>query len=58
MTVILYTPTEAAQYLKVPASTMAFWRSSGKGPKFLKVGRHVRYTAEAVEEYLTKLANA
>lgn len=58
MTVVLYTPTEAAQQLKIPASTMAFWRSQGTGPKFIKVGRHVRYTQEALEQYLAKLANA
>lgn len=57
MTIIL-TPDETAGQLKIPKATLAFWRSQGKGPKFIKVGRHVRYTQEAVEEYLAKLANA
>lgn len=41
----LMTPTEVSNYLQVPARTLAQWRAVNKqaGPKFFKVGRHVRY---------------
>jgi hypothetical protein len=37
------TPEELADYLKKPLQTLANWRWLGKGPKFTKVGRDVRY---------------
>jgi excisionase family DNA binding protein len=43
---------EAAGYLKVPVGTLANWRYQGKGPRFVKVGRHVRYRRSDVEAWL------
>jgi len=31
--------------------TLIQWRCEGRGPKFLKLGRHVRYRLEDVEAY-------
>ncbi|QUY63298.1 helix-turn-helix transcriptional regulator [Gulosibacter molinativorax] len=45
-------------------STLADWRATwkngreGEGPRFFKVGRLVRYSVAAVEEWLTDLENA
>ena len=39
----LWSTAELADVLGVPASTVANWRSSGVGPKFIRVGKHVRY---------------
>lgn len=36
----------------VPARTLARWRSTGKGPAFVKVGRRVFYRHADVEAWL------
>ncbi|MDZ7673744.1 MAG: helix-turn-helix domain-containing protein [Acidimicrobiales bacterium] len=36
-------PEEVAEVLGVPIGTLANWRYQGRGPAFVKVGRHVRY---------------
>jgi hypothetical protein len=49
----LGTTEEVAAYLKdVPPKTLAEWRSRGIGPRYLKVGRHVRYRWSDVEAWL------
>jgi hypothetical protein len=49
----VYTPKETAGRLKVSKSFLAKKRVSGGGPKFVKVGRVVRYTETAINEYLS-----
>jgi excisionase family DNA binding protein len=49
---VLATPDEVADVLGVPEHTLAQWRSKGKGPDYIKVGRHVRYRWSAVNEWL------
>jgi len=39
----LMTPIDVGKYLGVPPGTLANWRYLGRGPVFLRVGRHVRY---------------
>lgn len=50
----LLSPNETAEILKVSPQTLARWRraSQPQGPRFLRVGRQVRYPAEALQEYL------
>lgn len=48
----LGTPEEVADYLQLPPKTLAEWRSRGLGPKYHKVGRHVRYRWTDVEKWL------
>ena len=48
----LCTPSKAAEYLGVPAGTLAWWRCRGEGPAFLKVGRRVLYRLDVLDEYL------
>ena len=38
--------------LGLPIATLANWRCSGKGPPFLRVGRHVRYRSQDVEAWI------
>lgn len=46
----LLTPAEVAALLKVPTSTLAVWRSTGRVQlRFVKVGRAVRYVAADIE---------
>ncbi len=54
MTQSLLTPKEAATALGLPMRTLTFWRHKKKGPRFYKVGRHVRYDKFDVDEYLSK----
>jgi excisionase family DNA binding protein len=53
MTDELIKSIEIAEYLGVPSSTLAQWRYQGKGPKFLKIGRHARYRWSDVETWLS-----
>ena len=56
MTTITLTPEEAASQIsscKPPSvSTLARWRRKGIGPAYLKIGKAVRYTPEAIQAYL------
>lgn len=45
------TRTEVAERLRLPATTLANWVKEGKGPRFAKFGRHVRYRLSDVEEW-------
>ncbi len=49
----LLTPKQAAEYLQIKVQTLATWRNQGKGPKFCKVGRAVRYRPQDLETYIT-----
>ncbi len=49
----LVTVEELAQWLGVPTATIYRWRYHGDGPPSYKVGRHVRFRAAEVEEWLT-----
>ena len=48
----LGTTEEVAEYLQVPAKTLIQWRYLRKGPKFHKIGRHVRYRWTDVDAWL------
>jgi excisionase family DNA binding protein len=45
------TDTEVAARLGVSRFTVRSWRLKGVGPRFLKMGRAVRYRPEDVQEY-------
>lgn len=48
----LLSPAELAAHLDVPVSTLYAWRYHGDGPPGLRVGRHIRYRLQDVEEWL------
>ena len=48
----LLTPLETAQLLGVSLSWLAKARLRGDGPRFVKIGRSVRYREEAVLEFI------
>jgi len=48
----VWEPEGVSDFLKVPEGTLANWRYQGKGPRFIKVGRHVRYRRSDVEAWL------
>ncbi len=47
------TPTEVTEVIPVSVSTLANWRSAGKGPRFVKVGGRVGYRLSDVESWLS-----
>ena len=56
-TTVLLTPRQAAEFLGVPESTLAQWRSQRRGPPYIKLElRLVRYRLSDVEAYLSQHA--
>lgn len=53
---VLLTTNDLANILQIPASTIRGWRRTGTGPVGLKLGRHVRYTREAVDVWIAQHA--
>jgi len=48
----IMTTREAANYLGLAISTLNKWRCFGDGPKFLKLGRAIRYRQEDLDAFL------
>lgn len=46
-----------AEYLGVPLQTVYQWSHRGGGPPAIRVGRHLRYRPEQVEEWLNSHAS-
>jgi len=46
----------AAQYLGSPTETLLHWRKVGRGPRFHKIGRRVRYSAADLNAFLESCA--
>jgi excisionase family DNA binding protein len=47
----ILTDVEVAERLGVSRFTVRSWRLKGLGPRFLKMGRAVRYRSQDVDEY-------
>jgi len=50
----LWSSDLAAKHLRVKPETLANWRSQGKGPSYVKIGRLVGYRPEAIDAYLNR----
>lgn len=48
----LLTPEQLSEFLQVPKQTVYKWRCHGDGPRGFRVGRHVRYDFDDVEQWL------
>jgi hypothetical protein len=48
----LLTVDEAAAILRCSPSSLNKWRLTGRGPKFVFVGRRVRYTPAALTDFI------
>ena len=48
----LYLTNDPALRAIAPYSTMAHWRSEGRGPAFIKIGAKVAYSGQALNEWL------
>jgi len=49
-----YSPRELAELCGIREGTLAQWRRRSHGPSFVKLGRSVRYSAAAVQEWLSQ----
>ncbi len=49
----LMTASDLSEYLGVPTGTLANWRYQGRGPVFVRLGRHVRYRAHDVLDWIS-----
>lgn len=47
----LMTTSEVATELRVPASTVRYWRQTGYGPKGVRIGRRVLYERRELERW-------
>ncbi|MFI5064770.1 MAG: helix-turn-helix domain-containing protein [Streptosporangiales bacterium] len=45
-------PDQVAEYLRVPRETLAQWRWLRRGPRYSKVGRHIRYAWADVDAWV------
>ncbi len=48
----LFTTAELAEYLEMTAGSLSNWRTSGFGPRFIKVGTNVRYREPDIADWL------
>jgi len=55
MTDKLMTQREVKEITGLADSTLEQWRLKGKGPKFIKLGRLVRYRTSDVQAYIAGL---
>ena len=51
----LLTPDELCAWLQVPKQTVYRWRTTGDGPRGFRVGKHLRYDPNVVEQWLEEL---
>ena len=48
----LLNTSQVAAILGIKPNTAEIWRLQGKGPKFYKIGRLVKYSSSDLDEYL------
>ncbi len=52
-------PTEpAGEYLRKPSATLQWWRTVGRGPKYVKIGRSVFYRKRDLDDFITACERA
>jgi predicted DNA-binding transcriptional regulator AlpA len=50
------TEDDVARALRVSTAVLRSWRVRGKGPRFFRFGRAVRYLRADIEDYITESA--
>ena len=48
-------PNEAADYLRISPETLRQWRHLGEGPRYLKMGRAVRYRQSDLDLWINAI---
>lgn len=54
----LWSIEDLSEFLGVPVPTLYRWRTTGYGPKGVRIGRYVRYRQEVVDSWLKSLEGA
>ncbi|AXB45381.1 helix-turn-helix transcriptional regulator [Amycolatopsis albispora] len=54
----LWTPDDLAEFLGIPEKTLREWRTKNYGPRWVKMGKHVRYLPDAVQAWVSQLADS
>ena len=54
----LLTQDQVADLLQIPARTLEDWRLRAYGPRFIRLGKRVRYRARDIEQWLDQLGAA
>jgi predicted site-specific integrase-resolvase len=50
----LFTPRQAAEFLKVSIHSLAKWRQSKTVPGYTRTGNRIKYERKALEDYLKR----
>lgn len=50
----IMSPSELAELLGVSEATLTDWRYRRRGPEFVRVGRLIRYTSDAVVDWIAQ----
>ncbi len=50
----LMTTEEVADYLRTTPGTVHYWRSTGKGPKAIKVGRRLLFRLSDIDAFVSR----
>lgn len=48
---VYFTPDQVAERYLVSEATLKEWRYKRTGPEYVRLGRHVRYPAKALERW-------
>lgn len=51
---LLHKPEEVAEYLGTTTGSLAQMRYRGQGPRFVKLGKSIRYRDSDIREFLDK----
>jgi predicted DNA-binding transcriptional regulator AlpA len=54
MSTKLWTVTDVSDHLGIPVNTLYQWRTKGYGPTGRRIGKHVRYRPEDVDNWITE----
>ena len=53
----LLSPPQLAELISCKLRTLEFWRNNGKGPRFIRVGKSIRYRVSSVDSWITQQSN-
>ena len=51
---VMMTTAEVAARLRVPVPTLYKWRLESKGPRSIRIGKHLRYQERDVEAWIAE----
>lgn len=51
---VLIDPDPSAEAIEVATRTLESWRREGKGPRFVKIGRFIKYPLGGLIEFVNK----